>query len=154
MFFLFFFCQLWFYMLQSLTMTLIKNLKDVFTEWQTGVTEEVNRYVPWGWPLTTNAKEKRGQRGSRWDKFDFWVYVDIECSHTHLPKTKQKKAPDFRHPDEVLKSHTMQVNVSLMVMIGSFLTATVFLCNVSSSRFRELLTKPQKEEKENTQSSH
>lgn len=45
--------------------------------------------------------EKKRQRGSRWDKFDFWVYADIECSHTCLPKTK-KKAPDFRHPDEVL----------------------------------------------------
>lgn len=76
--------------------------KDVFTQWQqTGVTEEVNRHVPWGWrQILLQGGEKKRQRGSRWDKLDFWFCVDIECSHTCLPKTK--KAPDFRHPDEVL----------------------------------------------------
>lgn len=58
---------------------------------------------------TTDAiKGNQGTQGEGdGDKSDFWVHVDIECFHTHLPKTKKKKAPDFRHPDEVLKLHTM-----------------------------------------------
>lgn len=58
-------------------------------------------------------------------------------------KTKPKKAPDFRHPDEVIKQKKKR-NAGKLLTDGH---DWLLLCNVSSSRFKESSTKPPKEGK-------
>lgn len=75
---LFFFCQLWFYMLQS--------HNDLNHKLKGG--QQTGGELTCTMTLTTNAMREKGT-----------VRLTLNVSHTRLPK---RKAPDCRHPDEVL----------------------------------------------------